>query len=53
MTTNNKELTDIISFVNKINPQSKEHTDNLDRGEQEALRELVAVSRPEIEINEG
>ena len=53
ITTYNKELTDIISFVNKINPQSKEHTDNLDKGEQEALRELVALSRSEIEIKKA
>ena len=53
ITTHNKELTDIISFVNKINPQSKEHTDNLDTGEREALRDLVTLSRSEIEIKKA
>ena len=53
ITTNNKELTDIISFVNKINPQSKEHNDNLDKEEQVALKELVSLSRLEIEIKKA
>ena len=53
LTTNNKELTDIVSFVNRINPESRNLPDNLSNEERKAMKELIALSKSEIEIKKA
>ena len=53
LTTNSKELTDIVSFVNRINPESRNLPDNLSSEERKAMKELIALSKSEIEIKKA
>ena len=53
ITTHNKELTDIVSTLSKINPASKSMIDNLSADEREALKELSKLSKTEIEIKKA
>ena len=48
ITTYNKELTDIVSFVNKINPECRNLPDNLSKEERDAMKELIAMSKTDI-----
>ena len=53
ITTNNKELTDIVSLINKINPESKNLPDNLSNEERKAMAELTAMAKMAIEIKKA
>ena len=53
ITTYNKELTDIVSFVNKINPECRNLPDNLSKEERNAMKELIAMSKTDIEIKKA
>ena len=53
ITTHNKELTDIVSFVNRINPERRTLSNNLSSEEREAMKELIALSKSEIEIKKA
>ena len=53
ITTYNKELTDIVSFINKIKPEEKKLSDNLSGEEREAMKELISMTRTDIEIKKA
>ena len=53
ITTNNKELTDIVSCIKKINEVSKTVAGNLDKEEQKALKDLMTLSKSVLEIKKA
>ena len=52
-TTENKELSDIISIINKITPNTKKTVDNLGKEEREALTEIQQLCQTSIEIKKA
>ena len=53
MSTNNKEMTDIITTVNKIEPKSIHMERNITVDEEKALKELILCSKESIEIKKA
>ena len=53
VTTENKELSDIISTINKITPNNKITPDNLDKEEREALTQIKHMCQTTIEIKKA
>ena len=53
ITTKNKELTDIVSTLCKLDPETKEMNDNLDSEERNALNELRKLTTTSIEIKKA
>ena len=51
--SNNKELSDIISTINKITPSTKSTPDNLTRDERKALNEMKDICRSSIIIKKA
>ena len=53
LTSSNKELTDIIATINKLEPTSKSTTDNISNEEKCALREIQELTKSTIEIKKA
>ena len=53
VTTNNKDLSDIISMVNKITPTIKKTADNLEREERTALEEIKSLCETSLTIKKA
>ena len=53
VTTSNKDLSDIISTINKITPNTKDTPDNLDREERKALEDLKKLCETSVVIKKA
>ena len=53
VTTTNTDLTDIISTINKITPNTKSTPDNLDQGERKALEEIKELCKTSLVIKKA
>ena len=53
VTTKNTDLTDIISTINKITPNTKSTPDNLDQGERRALEEIKERCKTSLVIKKA
>ena len=53
VTTKNKELNNILTTINKLEPKSRTTEDNIDPEERRALAELISLTDTEIEIKKA
>ena len=53
LTSSNKELTDIIATINKLEPTTKSTADNISNEEKCALREIQELTKTTIEIKKA
>ena len=53
ISSKNKELSDIVATINKLEPNTRDMNSNISNEEETALREIKALTKTDIEIKKA